>query len=559
MSDDHSPAIDPAQLPDDPALLKRLLVEQHLLLVKQHVKHQELLQQRDTLIERIREEAASQLEAQRAQLEAEKRAEIAAILRRYYGSKSERFDPRQLLLFGLQVEQQAAQNPDSAEEFDTEHESSPPKRKKKRHEHGRGPLPAHLPRIEIEHDLADDEKPCPCCGEMRHRIGAEISEQLEYVPASFKVLQHIRYKYACGRCEQQAVSPQIVTAPAPPQPIAKGLPGPGLLAYLVTSKWADHLPLYRMEQVFGRLNVHISRSTMCGWLLATSLLARPLVELMAARIRLSNVIHTDDTTVRVQAPGEGKCRTGRIWVYLGDRNHPYIVYDYTPNRKRDGPATWLQDYQGFLQADAYGGYDGIYHSGAHEVACWAHARRKFFDARTTDSQRSAHLLSLVCELYALEDQARDWSDDDRLALRQSQSVPILTSIKAWLDEERQVVIPRSPMAEAFTYALNQWDALTTYTTKGYLNIDNNAAERALKRVAIGRKNWLFAGNDAAGQAAATLYSLVASAGRQGLDPQRYLTSVLAYLPSTPEKDLHQLLPDNWQHADKEPPANPSPA
>jgi transposase len=550
MSDDHYHTSNPAQLPDDPALLKRLLVEQHM-------KHQELLQQRDTLIERIREEAASQLEAQRAQLEAEKRAEIAAILRRYYGRKSERFDPRQLLLFGEQVEQQAAQA-QGAEEFDTEVELSSRKRKKKRHNHGRGPLPAHLPRIEIEHDLSDDEKPCPCCGELRHRIGTEVSEQLEYVPASFKVLKHIRHKYACRRCEQQAESPQIVTASAPPQPIAKGLPGPGLLAYLITSKWADHLPLYRMEQVFGRLNIHIPRSTMCGWLLATSQLAQPLVALMARRIRLSNVIHTDDTTVRVQAPGEGKCRTGRIWVYLGDRHHPYIVYDYTPDRKRDGPAAWLQNYQGFLQADAYGGYDGIYHNGAREVACWAHARRKFFDARTTDSQRATHLLSLVRELYALEDQAREWSDDERLQLRQLQSVPILTSIKAWLDEERPVVIPRSPMAEAFTYALNQWDALTTYTTKGYLNIDNNAAERALKRVAIGRKNWLFAGNDAAGQAAAGLYSLVASANRQGLDPQRYLTSVLAHLPSTPPADLHKLLPDNWQQADVEPPTNPSP-
>lgn len=532
MSKDASLSLDPATLPDDPALLKRVIAE------------------RNTLIQRIREEAAEQLELQRQRLEEEKQAAIkaavAAALRRFYAPKTERFDPRQLLLFGQQVEELAAQIELSAE-FDTE-PAPPSRRKRRRHEHGRNPLPDNLPRIEIEHDLDENEKPCPCCGEVRLRIGQEVSEQLEIIPASFKVLKHVRYKYGCPRCEREAVNPQIVTAAKPPQPIEKGLPGPGLLAYLVTSKSGQHLPLYRLEDIFARSGVHISRSTMCNWLAAVGELVRPLVELMTRRIRASKVIHTDDTRVPVIAPG--KCKNGRLWVYIGDMAHPYIVYDYTPDRTRAGPANWLGQYEGYLQADAYGGYDGIYAGGGvREVACWAHARRKFFEARETDTKRAVQMLELVRQLYAVEDEAWALSDDERRALRQVQATPVLARIKAWLDEEGQIVLPRSEMGQAITYTLNQWQALNVYTTEGFLNIDNNAAERAMKRVAIGRKNWLFAGNDYAGGTAARLYSLVASAERHQLDPQRYLTSVLAGLPVTPEAELDRLLPDVWKRAD----------
>jgi hypothetical protein len=268
---------------------------------------------------------------------------------------------------------------------------------------------------------------------------------------------------------------------------------------------------------------------------------------MASRVRRSRVIHTDETVVPVQAPGEGQCRKGRIWTYIGDLTHPYIVYDYTPDRTRAGPANWLAGYTGYLQADAYGGYDGIYHrGGVTEVACWAHARRKFFDAKSTDGRRSAQLLALVGELYEVERRAKNLDDQARLELRQCESVPILGRIRTWLDAENQVLLPRTPMAGAIAYALNQWDALSVYTTQGYLAIDNNAAERALKRVAIGRKNWLFAGNDRAGQTAATLYSLIASAERHGVDPQRYLTGVLARIAVTPTSELAGLLPDVWK-------------
>ena len=519
-----------AELPDDPALLKRLIVHRQA--------------EHDALVDRIRQEAADQLDAQRLRLEAEKKAEIDAILRRFYGPKSERFDPRQLLLFGLIVEAMPLDEPSVAEEAG---EPLATRRVGNRHKHGRQRLPDHLPRIDIEHDLADDEKPCPCCGEVRHRIGREVSEQLEYLPASFKVLRHVRHTYACKRCETTAIDPHIATAAKPSQPIDKGLAGPGLLAYVITSKLGDHLPLYRLEQIFERQDVSIARSTMCAWLQAAAELVGPLVTLMAERVRLSRVIHTDETVVPVQAPGTGRCRKGRIWTYIGDPLNPYIVYDYTPDRTRAGPSNWLAGYKGYLQADAYGGYDGIYQKGdVTEVACWAHARRKFFDAKATDGKRSAAMLALVSELYDVERRAKELDEAARLELRRRESVPVLDRIKAWLDEEGQVVLPRSPMAGAIGYALNQWDALSVYATLGFLAIDNNAAERALKRVAIGRKNWLFAGNDRAGQTAATLYSLIASAERHGVDPQRYLTSVLAKIATTPVGELDQFLPDVWK-------------
>ena len=519
-----------ADLPDDPALLKRLLVERQA--------------EHDALIDRIKAEAAEQLEAQRLRLEAEKKAEIDAILRRFYGPKSERFDPRQLLLFGIQVDTMPLDEAGVAEEAG---EPLVTRRARNRHKHGRQQLPEHLPRIEVVHDLADDEKPCPCCGEVRHRIGADVSEQLEYLPASFKVLRHVRHTYACKRCEREATATPIATAAKPPQPIDKGLAGPGLLAYVITSKLGDHLPLYRLEHIFERSGVSIARSTMCAWLQAAAELVRPLVSLMADRVRLSRVIHTDETVVPVQAPGEGKCRKGRIWTYIGDHPNPYIVYDYTPDRTRAGPSNWLAGYKGYLQADAYGGFDGIFHKGGvTEVACWAHARRKFFDAKPTDGRRSAQMLAMVGEIYDVERRAKDLDESARLELRRLESMPALDRIKAWLDDEGRIVLPRSPMAGAIGYVLNQWGALCVYATRGFLAIDNNAAERALKRVAIGRKNWLFAGNDRAGKTAATLYSLIASAERHGVDPQRYLTSVLAKIASTPIDELGQFLPEVWK-------------
>lgn len=526
------------QLPNDPELLKRMLVESEARNVQ------------------IRQEAAEQMESTIARMEAAHKAAIEALLRRYYGPRCEKFDPRQLLLFGMEVDSheldRSSIEDESGEELET-------RRAKHRHKHGRGRLPDTLERIDIEHDLPDDKKPCPSCGTERRRIGAEVSEQLEYFPADFKVLRHVRHKYACPCCEASAVDPNIATAKKPPQPIEKGLPGPSLLAHVITSKLGDHLPLYRLEKIYARHRIVIARSTMCAWMRAAGELVVPLVDRMAERVLRSQVIHTDDTTVPIQSPGATQCRKGRIWCYLGDRDHPYIVYDYTPNRKRAGPAAWLDGYEGYLQADAYGGYDGIYSGGeVTEVACWAHARRKFYDAQDSDERRSTEMLALIGKLYAIEREAKAYDDAARLELRQSKSVEILERIKTWLEAESEIVLPRSPMSKAITYAQNQWAALRTYATQGFLAIDNNAAERALKRVALGRKNWLFAGNNQAAENHARLWSLIASAERHGLDPHRYLRSVLAKLPLIDKEDAEQLdqfLPDAWKREDEAEPVS----
>ena len=529
------------ELPDDPILLRQIIV------------------QREAQLEQVKREAAERIEA----LVEQHKAELDAVLRRFYGPKSEKFDPRQLLIFGIAIAEQipvdkAVVEAETGEKLST--------RRVNYHKHGRRELPAHLPRVEVPHELSDEQKPCPCCGEMRDCIGSEVSEQLEFVSASFQVLKHVQHKYACKGCgqgcEQCDGSPHIELAAKTAQPIEKGLPGPGLLAHVIVSKLGDHLPLYRLERIFGREGIHIARSTMCAWMLAAATLVKPLVELMALRVKQSRVIHTDDTRVPVMA--EGKCKSGRIWPYIGDGDNPYIIYEYTPDRTRAGPQTFLGDYQGYLQADAYGGYDGIFTSGkVIEVACWAHARRKFFEARETDGRRGVQMLEMVRRLYAVEDQAKEQvvkllanqpgaTADQRYqlirSLRQEKSVPILAEIKTWLDVEKELVLPRSPMGGAITYMLNQWEALNRYLEQGYLNIDNNAAERAVKRVAIGRKNWLFAGHDEAGASHALLWSLIASAERHGIDPQRYLTSVLAKIGQTKLSELEQFLPDVWKSA-----------
>ncbi len=535
-------------LPNDVAALKRLFVEERR---ERERLFAEERAQRTLLIAQIKDEAARQLEAQATRLRAEHAAElkaaILALLRRYYGPRSESFDPRQLLLFGQVVEQWPLDEQSIADEAG---ETLVTRRAKRRHDHGRQQLPEHLERIEIEHDLAD--KACPACGHDRCRIGQEVSEQLEYFPASFKVLKHVRHKYACAKCDGEGYNPHIATAEKPPQPIDKGLPGPSLLAYVAVSKLGDHLPLYRLERIFERQQVHVARSTMCAWMAAAGELIKPLVGLMISRVRQSRVIHTDDTPVPIQSPGAKQCRQGRIWCYLGDERHPYTVYDYTPSRKRDGPQSWLAGFTGYLQADAYGGYDGIYHAqGVTEVACWAHARRKFYDAQDSDAKRAAEMLTLIGQLYAIEREAKEQSLDEAatLALRQQRGVPVLERIKLWLAAEGEVVLPRSPMAAAITYAQNQWIALNAYVTQGFLAIDNNASERALKRVAIGRKNWLFAGHDAAAENTARLWSLIASAERHAVDPQRYLTSVLAKIGQMSVGELEQLLPDAWKAED----------
>jgi transposase len=540
------------ELPDDPILLKQMIGQRDAVITQREAA----LAQREAQLEQVKREAAERIEA----LQQQHKAEIAAVLRRFYGPKSEKFDPRQLLIFGLAVADQIP-----VDEKAVEAEAGEKlKTRRVHHKHGRRKLPDHLPRIEIPHDLTEGQKPCPCCGEMRVCIGSEINEQLEIVVESLKVLKHVRHKYACKGCGQGCAKcdgqAHIEIAAPAAGPIEKGLPGPGLVACVIVSKLVDHLPLYRLENRFARQDIDIARSTMCGWMLAAAVLVTPLVELMARRVKQSRVIHTDDTRVAVMAAG--KCRSGRIWPYIGDGDNPYIVFEYTPDRTRAGPQQFLGNYQGYLQADAYGGYDGIFTSGnVIEVACWAHARRKFFDAKETDGRRGAQMLEMVRRLYTVEDQATkllaellsnqpqataEQGHELIRLLRREKSVPILAEIKTWLDAEKELVLPRSPMGGAITYVLNQWTALNRYVEQGYLKIDNNVAERAVKRVAIGRKNWLFAGHDESGAAHAILWSLLASAERHGLNPQHYMTSVLAKIGQAKLSELEQFLPDVWK-------------
>jgi transposase len=496
--------------------------------------------------------------------------QLQQLLRRLFGRSAEKIDPQQLVLFETLLHQLAPPTP-------TLEAPPEPASRPSTNGHGRRRLPSDLPRQKVIHDLPEKEKPCPCCGKMRHVIGQETNEQLDYVPAKLTVIEHVRLKYACRACEENASEdgPQIVTAEKPLSPIEKGLAAPGLLAYVMVSKYSDHLPLHRLEHILARHGIQIARSTMCDWAAQCAALVRPLYDRMIGDVLKSRVIHTDDTPVDVLDRNRTQTRTGRFWVYLGDKLHPYTVFSYTPDRSRDGPAQFLKGWSGHLQADAFGGYDGIYAGQAGgrvtEVACWAHARRKFYDARNSDAATSTQALAYIRLLYDVEDEAKrrieslppeDGSPNESGAvqlpsrraemirtLRQEKSVPRLEQFKAWLESQQAVrggpVLPKSPMGQAITYALNQWDALCVYTTDGELAIDNNVSENALRRVAIGRKNWIFCGSDNGGNTAAVLFTLMATCQRHRVDPFAYLRDVLTRLPATPINELDRFLPGRW--------------
>ena len=479
------------------------------------------------------------------------------LLRKIYGRSAERIDPKQLALFTdlLKELEQAEPEPEPLPTI-------PPAVIKSRKGHGRRKLPADLPRDKMVHDLPDADKPCPCCGEMRQLIGRETSEQLDWVPAQVKIIEHVRLKYACRACEQKAAEggPQIAVASKPLSPIEKGLAAPGLLAWVTVSRFADHLPYYRLEHILARHGIQIARSTLGDWERQVAKALASLHERMAQRLLASRVIHTDDTPVDVLEPGRGKTRTGRFWVYVGDDDHPYVVFDYTPNRSRDGPMTfldnWGQDAVRYLQADAFGGYDGIYAGEAGgnvvEVACWAHARRKFYDAQSSDPAGSMQALAYIRLLYDVEDGAKGAAPAERARLRQERSAEVLVKFRAWLLAQQAVnggpVLPKSPMGGAITYALNQWAALCVYLLDGELKIDNNAAENAVRRIAMGRKNWLFCGSDSGGRTAAVLFGLVATCQRHGVNAFDYFRDVLSRIAELPFSRLDELLPDRWQAA-----------
>ena len=355
---------------------------------------------------------------------------------------------------------------------------------------------SHLPHHRHEHDLLPAEKVCGCCGRDKDRIGEDVTTVLEYVPSKLEVHEHARAKYACRYCQDGVSSP-----PPPERPIARGIAGPGLIAQIVVRKFGDHLPLYRQEDIFVRHGLHIARSTLCDWVAMAANLLKPLYDLQRRLVVQSSVMWTDDTPVKVLMGGDEGSRQGRFWTYVGDDAHPYSVYDFTMSRSRDGPAQFLADFRGYLHADAYAGYDAIYlgsQSQIIEVACWAHARRKFFDARRNYPRQAHQVLEWVGQLYDIEDRARELSAAARHELRRTESEAVLDKLEGYLAELASTLLPKSALAKAVTYARNQWEALRCYTSDGRLTIDNNVSEQILRHQAIGRKNWLFLGSEDAG-------------------------------------------------------------
>ena len=466
--------------------------------------------------------------------------------RQLFGTKSEKLDRNQRLLFEQLYEETKAKIEQQQKKPDTK--KSVRARKRSTHT-GRNPLPSALPRKTIAIEPAEEERTCPVCKNQKSVIGTETTEVLEYIPASFFVKQYVRSKFGCKQCESE-----ISIGPLPPRAIDKGIAGEGLLAHLITSKYCDHLPLHRLEGIFKRSGVEINVSTMCDWVGHCSDLLAPLVKRMHAWIRRSPIINTDDTKIPIKSKKrKGSTYNGYLWVYLDQKGN--VVFDFTPTRSREGPIHFIgQDYSGHVQADAYSGYDELFRvSDATEIGCNSHARRKFDYALDSDPVRASRMLVLWGRLYAIEKRAKEenYSDAQLLAARQQESLPIFDEIRLALNEYKDQVRPKSPIGKAITYTLNQWDALVRYTSDPMFSIDNNVSERMLRMAVIGRKNYLFAGSESGAERAAILYSLVASCKCNGHDPFAYLYDVLRKVSIHPADRIDELLPCNWQppHSD----------
>ncbi len=466
--------------------------------------------------------------------------QLAVLRRNHFGRSSEKLDPQQLRLElkeilvetgGRLPERQQLEPAGKSEEDTSEKEK-----------HGRRKPPEDLQEEKIDHDLPEAEKVCSCGATLEH-IGEEVTTEYDYVPASFVLKKHVRHKYACHQCQET-----VRLAPAPERVFHKGMAGPGLLAYVVISKYADHLPLNRLEGITKRWGLPLSRSTMGDWVGRCARLLEPVVLGMKRLLLESRKVHTDDTPVPVLE--KGKTRTGRLWVYVGDQAHPYVVFDYSRDRKQEWPQRFLRGYAGYLQCDAYGGYDQLFLKGdIQEVGCWAHVRRKFYDARNNDVLLATMGLIYIGYLFDIEKECRDLNEAGRREHRQKEALPVLDNIKKWLDQEQPQVLPSSAIGQAMGYAVNQWDALNRYVDHGLLSIDNNVAERELRHVVIGRNNWLFAGSDKGGHQSAILYSVIATCRRHEVEPWEYLTKVLPELAKLKKNDpVEHLLPDRWKAA-----------
>jgi transposase len=464
--------------------------------------------------------------------------QLVYLKRQLFGHKSEKLNPAQRMLFeDLYQQLQAKLHPEQAVT------PVPSQRKPNATHQGRRPLPPDLEREIIQIEPNEDDKVCPVCHTEKQRIGEDVTEKLDYVPACFRVKRYVRAKYACRQCQEH-----VSIGSLPPMAVDKGIPAEGLLAHIITSKYADHLPLNRLEGILGRYDVDITVSTMCDWVGRCAELLEPLVKRMHDKILQSPKINTDDTTVPVKSKNrKGSTYSGYLWVYVDNGNH--AVFDFMPTRSREGPLSFLKDYKGYVQADAYSGYDEFFRiSKATEIGCHAHARRKFDYAMETDPVRASQMLALWKELYGVEKKAKEhhYSDCQLLHARQTESKAILEKIRATLITWKDQVLPKSLTGKAITYALNQWDALVRYTEDPMLEIDNNLAERTLRMVAVGRKNWMFAGSEAGAERAAVIYSLVASCKLNNIDPFAYFKDVLEKVTTCPASQIDTLLPSHWK-------------
>lgn len=502
-------------LPDDIETLKRLVIEQRAL-----------IEEREQRLERQRaEELYLRTWIEKLKLE------IARLRRMQFGRSSEKLSERieqlELIVEDLETSQAQASPPRAPCA-----EKTAPSRK---------PLPEHLPRETVLHEPATS---CPECGGTLQRIGEDVAEMLEYVPARFHVIRHVRPKLACACCER------IMQAAAPSRPIDRGLPGPGLLAHVLVSKYADHLPLYRQAGIYAREGVELDRSTLADWVGAAARLLDPLVTALSNHVLAAEKLHADDTPVPVLQPGRGTTKTGRLWTYVrddrpaGSATPPAVWFRYSPDRKGVRPLEHLGAFTGILQADGYAGFDQLYETKPiTEAACWAHVRRKFYDLhQATDSPLAAEALARIGALYAIEAEIRGRPPDERRQIRQARAGPQLAELHAWLTATLTKIPTKSELAVAIRYALTRWAALTRYAEDGRIEIDNNAAERALRDVALGRKNYLFAGSDAGGERAAAIYSLLGSAKLNGVDPELYLRTVLRRIADHPINRVDELLP-----------------
>jgi transposase len=494
----------------------------------------------ETLQRMVRGLAAERTALSEAQAEIERlRLIVQKLQRSQFGRRAERLDDQQLQLgfedLGADIARAEATLPPAAV-----------KSPMTRSQTDRPSLPAHLPREEMRLDLGHGA--CPCCGGPLHAIGETVSEMLDHVPARLRVIRICRPRYGCRACGT------IHQAPASERPIAKGLASPGLLAHVLVSKYCDHLPLYRQNQIFARQGVELDRSTLANWVGGAVWWLEPLQARLAEHVFASQTLFADDTPIPVLDPGRGRTKTGRLWVYARDDrpwngpDPPAAVYLYSPDRRAERPAAHLARFRGVVQVDGYPGFERLRDGGDIELAaCWAHARRKFYEVHeATGSPVAAEALRRIAELYAIEATIRGRSADVRRATRQTKSLPLVKAMKTWVEAEFKRIPPRGALADAIRYALSRWTALCHFIDDGRIEIDNNTVERAIRPIALGRKNHLFAGSDGGAARWAVVASLVATAKLNYVEPFVYLRDVLERMSNGhPMSQLDELLPWNW--------------